>query len=37
LPTGPKFRSIGQLTFLTKGDDAILSTWWLSKKSDVAD
>jgi hypothetical protein len=37
LPTGPKFKSIGQLTFLTTGDDSILSTWWLSKKKDVAD
>jgi hypothetical protein len=30
LPTGPRFKAIGQITFLTTIDDDALSAWWLT-------
>ena len=37
LPTGPRFTSIGGITFVTPTEDTDLSSWWLNKKTDVED
>jgi len=34
LPTGPRFKSIGQTTFITIADNDELSSWWLNKISE---
>jgi hypothetical protein len=35
LPTGPRFTSIGGITFVTPTEDTGLSSWWLNKKTNV--
>jgi hypothetical protein len=35
LPTGPRFKSIGAITFVTPSEDNDLSSWWLNKTTEA--